>query len=39
MRVTVNLLLGGTLQYIYTGNVKENNNKHTCRVEQSLKLL
>ena len=39
MRVTVNLLLGGTLQYIYMGNVKENNDKHTCRIEQSLKLL
>ena len=39
MRVTVNLLLGGTLQYMYMCNVKENNDKHTCRVEQSLKLL
>ena len=38
MRVTVNLLLGGTLQYMYMCNVKENNDKHIC-MEQSLTLL
>ena len=32
MRVTVNLLLGGTLK-------KNNNDKHTCCMEQSLTLL
>ena len=42
MRVTVsvNLLLGGTLQYtVHMCSVKENNDKYTHRMEKSLTLL